>query len=396
MLTILVVNCGSSSLKYTLFKNQVELGTGLIEKIGFSQAIFTCICKDCKQGPVKLKVDNHTQAIKLMMSELVNRQIISSYKEIDAVGHRVVHGGPLYKDAALVNNQVLNNKVGRALAPLHQVNYVGIEACLQLMPNTPQVAVFDTAFHQTMPPRAYTYALPHQLSEKYNIRKYGFHGSSHKFVVKQAAKLLNKTLKQTNVITLHLGNGSSIAAVKQGKCIDTSMGLTPLAGVVMGTRCGDIDPAIVAFLMEKEQLSAGQVEELLNKKSGVLGLSGISNDMREIISQAKSGNKRAGLTLDVFVYNIQKYIGAYQAVVGGAEAIIFTAGIGEKSALLRKMICSGLEGIGIKLDNKKNQKAVSREMLIHAPGSKVKIAVIPTNEELMIAQETIRIIRKKK
>ncbi len=393
---ILVVNCGSSSLKYSLFQDQSELGSGLFEKIGSGRSLYTRVLQGQKQEAKSLELSNHAQAIKEMMNGLVQDQLVSSPEKIVAVGHRVVHGGPQFKDATLVNRDVLNNKIGRALAPLHQASYVGIEACIKMLPKTPQVAVFDTAFHQTMPAHAFTYALPHKLSEKYSIRKYGFHGSSHKYVTLEAAKLLKQKLARTNIITLHLGNGSSIAAVRRGRCLDTSMGLTPLAGVVMGTRCGDIDPAIVPFLMEKENLGTHQVDELLNKKSGVLGLSGISNDMREIMTKAKEGDRRARLAIDVFVYSIQKFIGAYHAVVGGAQALVFTAGIGEKSPVLRERICRGLEGLGLRVDAKKNKAAVGQKMAIHAKGSKIKILVIPTNEELMIAQETVRIVGRRK
>ncbi len=393
---ILVVNCGSSSLKYSLFQDQRELGSGLFEKIGTGRSTYTRLVQGQKQQARELELANHTQAIKEMMSWLVQDQLIKAPEKITAIGHRVVHGGPKFKDATLVDQEVLNNKIGRALAPLHQASYVGIEACMQMLPQTPQVAVFDTAFHQTMPAHAYTYALPHELSEKYSIRKYGFHGSSHKYVALEAAKLLKKKPAQTNIITLHLGNGSSITAVRRGRCLDTSMGLTPLAGVVMGTRCGDIDPAIVPLIMEKEQLDVHQVDALLNKKSGVLGLSGISNDMREVLAKAKEGHQRAQLAIDVFVYSIQKYIGAYHAVLGGAQALVFTAGIGEKSAALRERICRGLKGLGVLLDAKKNKAAIGKKMAIHARGSKIKILVIPTNEELMIAQETVRIVGRRK
>ncbi|MBN1595382.1 acetate kinase, partial [candidate division FCPU426 bacterium] len=313
--------------------------------------------------------------------------------DIEAVGHRVAHGGPDFTDSALVDMRVRGNHIARELAPLHQVNYDGIEAALKLLPHPPHVAVFDTAFHQTMPAKAFTYALPYQYYQDLKIRKYGFHGTSHQYVSWRAARFLKKSPSQLNVITLHLGNGSSVAAVKKGKCIDTSMGMTPLAGVVMGTRSGDIDPAIVAYIMEREHVSIQEVEEILNKKSGILGLSGVSNDLREVIAQAGQGNQRAKLALTVMAYSIQKYIGAYHAILGGAHAIVFTAGIGEKSAYMRKMVCAGLQELGLRLDPKKNQKAVSGERAIQAGNSKMKILVIPTREEYMIAQETRRLVR---
>jgi len=391
---ILVVNCGSSSLKYTLLNGETELGSGLVEKIGEKSSNFSRVVRGQKvTPPMTLAVANHEQAISLMMDWLVKDGLIASAGEIQAVGHRVVHGGPDYKDAALVDEKVRSNRIAMELAPLHQPNYEGIEATVKIMPATPQVAVFDTAFHQTMPAKAFTYALPYRYYSDLKIRKYGFHGTSHKYVSQRCAQLLKKPARQTNVITLHLGNGSSLAAVRRGECVDTSMGLTPLAGVVMGSRCGDIDPAIVPFIMEKEQIDPKRVDKLMNKESGLLGLSGVSNDLREVIAQADQGNERARLALDVFVYSIQKYIGSYFAVLDKTDALVFTAGIGEKSPLIRQRICQGLASLGVRLDPVKNRKAVSREMFIHHPRSKVKVAVIPTREEYMIAKETERVVR---
>ncbi len=390
---VLVINCGSSSLKYTLFSHDQERGSGLVEKIGEAGARHTRWVNNARRTPRAVTVANHEQAIRLMMDGLVRDRLLASASDIDAVGHRVVHGGSQYTDATLIDRGVLNNPIGRELAPLHQAVYTGIEACLKMMPRTPQVAVFDTAFHQTMPPKAFTYALPYRYYREYKIRRYGFHGTSHKYVSLRAAELLRQPPRKINVITLHLGNGSSLAAVRQGRCVDTSMGLTPLAGVVMGTRCGDIDPAIIPYLMEREGLTPRQMDALLNKQSGILGVSGVSNDLREVIAQAEQGRARARLALEVFAYSIQKYIGAYHAVLGRTDALVFTAGIGEKSPYLRKMIVQGLPGLGVKLDAGKNRRTLSREGFIHAAGSRVKVLVIPTREEYMIARETRRVAR---
>lgn len=390
---VLVINCGSSSLKYTLFQQDTELGSGLVEKIGAPDARHSRWVAGQRRTPRPVSVKNHEQAIRLMMAGLIQDRLLSSAQDIEAVGHRVVHGGSEYADAVLIDRRVRNNPIGRELAPLHQAVYTGIEACLKMIPRTPQVAVFDTAFHQTMPAKAYTYALPYRYYREKKIRRYGFHGTSHKYVSLRAAELLRRPASKVNVITLHLGNGASLAAVRQGRCVDTSMGLTPLAGVVMGTRCGDIDPAIIPYLMEREGLTPRQMDALLNKESGILGISGVSNDLREVIAQAERGRPRSQLALEVFAYSIQKYIGAYHAILGRTDALIFTAGIGEKSPVLRKMIVQGLPGLGVKLDAAKNRRMVSREGFIHATGSRVKVLVVPTREEYMIARETRRVAR---
>ncbi|MEW6516415.1 MAG: acetate kinase [candidate division FCPU426 bacterium] len=391
---ILVINTGSSSLKYTLFKGEEELASGLVEKIGERQSRFTRVVARRSRPAVEGPVANHEQAIGLMRDSLVEDGVVPSVQAIEAVGHRVVHGGPRYTDAALVDGEVLKNPIGRELAPLHRANYVGMEACLKMMPHTPQVAVFDTAFHQTMPAKAYTYALPYRYVTDLQIRKYGFHGTSHKYLAQRAAQVLRKPPASLNLITLHLGNGSSLAAVRGGRCVDTSMGLTPLAGVVMGSRCGDIDPAIIPYIMEREGLTPAQVDNLLNKQSGILGLSGVSNDLREVLAQAGKGNARAKLALEVFAYSIQKYVGAFAAVLGRVDALVFTAGIGEKSPPLRQAICQGLAGLGVRLQAAKNRALISREGHIHAPSSKVKVLVIPTREDYMIARETARIVAR--
>lgn len=391
---ILVINSGSSSLKYTLFDQEAELASGLIEKIGEAESTFTRRAGEEKKVTPPLQVENHERAIRLMMEALIADGMIADASAIEAVGHRVVHGGPDYTDAALVDRKVRGNRIAMDLAPLHKPNYIGMEACVKMMPDTPQVAVFDTAFHQTMPPKAYTYALPYRFFNEHKIRRYGFHGTSHKYVSQRAARLLRKPARSVNLITLHLGNGSSLAAIRGGRCVDTSMGLTPLAGVVMGSRCGDIDPAIVPYVMEREQLNPQQMDRLLNKESGILGLSGVSNDLREVIAKAEGGQARSRLALDVFAYSVQKFVGAYYAVLGKVEALVFTAGIGEKSPYLREAICRGLEGLGVKLDARKNRTTVSREGFIHASGSKIKVLVVPTREEYMIARETERVVNE--
>ncbi|NTV53734.1 MAG: acetate kinase, partial [Candidatus Firestonebacteria bacterium] len=344
---ILVVNSGSSSLKYTLFHEDEESASGLIEKIGEPMSHFSCKVGDQKKNLPSRHVADHEQAIELMMAQMIADKVIARPEDIFAVGHRVVHGGPDYTDAALVDDKVRGNEVAKELAPLHKPNYTGLDACVKMLPQTPQVAVFDTAFHQTMPPKAYIYALPYRFFTDYNIRRYGFHGTSHKYVAARAAELLRKKPQALNLITLHLGNGSSLSAVAGGCCVDTSMGLTPLAGVVMGSRTGDLDPAIVPFIMDREKLTPSQMDRLMNKESGILGLSGVSNDLREVIARAEEGHERSQLALDVFGYSIQKYIGAYHAVLGGAHALVFTAGIGEKSPYLRELICRGLVGLGV-------------------------------------------------
>jgi len=391
-LLILVINSGSSSLKYTLFQEEMELASGLIEKIGEASSTFSHRVGEEKKHLPPLQVKNHEQAIGLMMERLVADGVIPDASAIEAVGHRVVHGGPDYTDAALVDRKVMGNRVAMELAPLHRPNYVGMEACVRIMPKTPQVAVFDTAFHQSMPPKAYQYALPYRFFTQYKIRRYGFHGTSHKYVAQRAAEILGRPALRLNLITLHLGNGSSLAAVQGGQCVDTSMGLTPLAGVVMGSRCGDIDPAIVPFLMDREKLTPQQMDRVLNKESGILGVSGVSNDLREVITKAEEGHQRSRLALDVFAYSVQKYIGAYHAVLGDVAALVFTAGIGEKSPYLRDLICRGLSGLGVKLDPRKNRSVVSREAFIHASSSKIQVMVVPTREEYMIARETERVI----
>lgn len=390
---VLVVNCGSSSIKYQLFNMSDEsvLAKGLVERIGLEGAVLTHQPAGKDKVVITGDISNHSVGIKLVLEALTdaNHGVIASMKEIVAVGHRVVHGGEKFADSVLITPEVM-----RALeeciemAPLHNPpNILGINACAELMPGVPQVGVFDTAFHQTMPKAAFLYGLPYEAYEKYGVRRYGFHGTSHKYVSQRAAELMGQHMSNLRIITCHLGNGSSLAAIKYGKAIDTSMGFTPLEGLVMGTRCGEIDPAIIPFLMKKEGMTPDQMDEYLNKKSGVLGISGVSSDFRDIEDAAGEGNERAQLALDVFAYKVRKYVGGYVASMGGVDAIVFTAGLGENSIEMRDKICNGLEYLGTRIDHAKNNVR-GKAQEISVDGAKVKIFVIPTNEELVIARDT--------
>ncbi|CAB1243673.1 acetate kinase [Clostridiaceae bacterium BL-3] len=397
---ILVMNCGSSSLKYQLIdmKDENVLAKGLVERIGIKGSILTHRVNGQKHI-VEQPMEDHKVAVKLVLDALVDKEygVIDDMSEISAVGHRVVHGGERYAKSVLIDEKVMKAlKDCIPLVPLHNPpNIIGINACRQLMPDTPMVGVFDTAFHQTMPDYAYMYPLPYELYEKYKIRKYGFHGTSHRFVSIEAAKLMGKDIKELKIITCHLGNGASICAVDKGKSADTSMGFTPLAGLAMGTRCGDIDPAVIPFLMNATGLSINDIDVMMNKKSGVLGVSGVSSDFRDVESAANSGNKRAKLALDLYYHRVKSFIGAYAAVLNGVDAIVFTAGLGENSATSRAAVCGGLGYLGIKIDPEKNN--IRGEALeISTSDSKVKVFVIPTNEELMIARDTKDIVKNLK
>ncbi|MBZ9687764.1 acetate kinase [Clostridium estertheticum] len=393
---ILVINCGSSSLKYQLINMEDEncLEQGLIERIGSEGAGLTQKVEGREKYIVKQSMQDHKDAIKLVLQTLIDETngVIKSVDEISAVGHRVVHGGEYYSKSVLIDEKVMKAlKDCSKLAPLHNPpNITGINSCKALMPSTPMVAVFDTAFHQNMPEHAYIYALPYELYEENKIRKYGFHGTSHKYVSQVAAEMMNKDIKDLKIISCHLGNGASIAAISGGKSIDTSMGFTPLAGIAMGTRSGDIDPSIITFLMEELSLSPEQVTELLNKKSGVLGISGISSDFRDLWAAAKD-NKRAQLALDVFHYEVKKFICSYAGALGGVDCIIFTAGVGENSAKSREACCTGLEFLGVKIDSEKNN-VIGKAAEISTSDSTVKVFVIPTNEELTIARDTKEVV----
>ena len=397
---VLVINCGSSSLKYQLIDMATEesLAQGLVERIGIEGSVLTQKVEGKDKYIVKEEMKDHKDAIRLVLEALVdeNNGVIKSMDEISAVGHRVVHGGEKYKESVVINDEVKANiEECFKLAPLHNpANMIGIKACEELMPNTPMVAVFDTAFHGTMPEDAYLYALPYELYEKHGIRKYGFHGTSHKYVSQTCAEVMGRDIKDLKIITCHLGNGASLCAVKNGVSVDTSMGFTPLEGLAMGTRCGNIDPAIVTFLMKEEGLSVDEVNDLLNKKSGVLGISGISSDFRDIEDAAfNKDDRRAKLALKIFEYKIRTTIGAYAAAMGGVDAIVFTAGVGENGPETREKCLEGLEFLGVEIDREANNvRGKVRE--ISKAGCKVKAFVIPTNEELVIARDTLELIKK--
>lgn len=397
---ILIINAGSSSLKYQLMESEgaLVLAKGNCERIGIDHSFI----KHTKSGSDAVQLEtampSHSEAVQAVLQMLCSEEhgVIASMDEIDAVGHRVVHGGEAFASSALINDEVKQAiRDCYALAPLHNpANMTGIEACEKVMPGVPMVAVFDTAFHQTMPEEAYLYGLPYELYKEHGVRRYGFHGTSHGYVATRAAEFLGKKPEELKIVTCHLGNGSSIVAVDGGKGIDTSMGMTPLAGVLMGTRSGDIDAAIVKYLMDSGICkSVAEVDQLLNKKSGVLGVSGISSDFRDLCAAAEAGDARATLALDVFGYQIKKYVGAYAAAMGGLDVIVFTAGIGENTPEVRGRVCAGLEFMGVEIDEALNQKVRSSETELSTATSRVKVLVIPTNEELAIARETERLCR---
>jgi acetate kinase len=396
---ILVLNAGSSSVKYQLIipEEAKVLAKGLVERIGLAGAVLTHEPMDKPVVKLSGEILDHRIAIEYVLTILLspNHGVLKNKNEIDAVGHRVVHGGEAFSGSVLINDEVIK-EMTRCIdfAPLHNPpNLKGIAAAKALLPKVPQVGVFDTAFHQSMPPHSYIYGIPYVLYKRHGIRRYGFHGTSHRYVADRAARLLNKPLDQVKLITCHLGNGSSIAAVKQGKSVDTSMGFTPLEGLLMGTRTGDMDPAIILHIMSKEELTTSEMNSMLNKHSGVLGVSGLSSDMREI-EQNYTSNERVRLAFDIFVYRIKKYIGAYSAAMGGVDAIVFTAGIGENSSMVREMACQDLEFMGIQIDPQKNKETRKKEEIITTASSKVKVMVIPTNEELVIAIDTAEIVKK--
>ena len=396
-MNILVINCGSSSLKYQLINSETEgvLAKGLCERIGID-GMLTYQPEGGEKEKSEIAMPTHTEAINAVLAALTNEKsgVIKSLSEVGAVGHRVVHGGEKFTSSCLINDESMKAiEECNDLAPLHNpANMIGIRACQELMPGVPMVAVFDTAFHQTMPDVAYTYGIPYEYYEKYKVRRYGFHGTSHSYVSKRTAEIVGKPYDQMKIIVCHLGNGASISAVNCGKSVDTSMGLTPLEGLVMGTRSGDLDPAIIDFVGKKEGLSLDEMNEVLNKKSGMLGISGVSSDGRDLEAAAETGNKRAQLALDVFDYRVIKYIGAYAAAMNGVDAIAFTAGIGENNIKMRKDVCSSLTYLGVKLDEEKNNVR-GEERIISADDSKVQVLLVPTNEELAIARETLALVK---
>jgi len=393
---ILVINCGSSSLKYQFIdmENEEVIAKGLAERIGIDGSVLNHQPKGFDKVKIERPMPTHKEALQTVVDALRDKDygVIKDMGEITAVGHRVVHAGEKFAYSVLLKEEVMDAlKECISLAPLHNPpNIMGIEACKQIMPDVPMVGVFDTAFHQTMPKQSYIYPIPYEYYEKYRIRRYGFHGTSHKYVAERAAAMLGKPIEELKIITCHLGNGASITAVKNGVSVDTSMGFTPLEGLAMGTRSGNIDAAIIKFIMEKENISIAKADEILNKKSGVLGISGVSSDFRDIEEAANNGNERAQLALDVYVHYVKKYIGAYAAVMNGVDAIVFTAGLGENSASMRSSICKDMSYLGVELDEAKNNVR-GKETDVSKDGSKVRILLIPTNEELMIARDTAKL-----
>ena len=399
-MNVLVINCGSSSLKFQLINAESEevLAKGICERIGIDGRL-TYQPEGGEKEKSEKAMPTHTEAIQFVIEALTNPEtgVVNSLDEIRAVGHRMVHGGEKFASSVVITDEVKKAvEECNDLAPLHNpANLIGVAACENLMPNTPMVAVFDTAFHQTMPPKAYMYGLPYEYYEKYKVRRYGFHGTSHSFVSKRAAELLGKAYDETKTIVCHLGNGSSVTAVLNGKSVDTSMGLTPVEGLVMGTRCGDIDPAIMEFLAHKLDLDVDGVMKILNKDSGVYGLSGgLSSDFRDLTDASLAGDKKAQIAMEVFSYRVAKYIGAYVAVMNGVDDIVFTAGIGENDDIVREQVCSYLGYLGIEFNTELNKGLRGKETELSMPGSKVKVFVIPTNEELAIARETLELVRK--
>ena len=395
-MNVLVINCGSSSLKFQLINSDTEavLAKGLCERIGIDGRL-TYQPEGGEKTTEDKAMPTHTEAIQYVIDALTDaeRGVVGSLEEIGAVGHRLVHGGEKFASSAVITDEMIKAvEECNDLAPLHNpANLIGVDACKKLMPNTPMVGVFDTAFHQTMPEKAYMYGLPYEYYEQYKVRRYGFHGTSHSFVSKRTAEILGESYDNLKTIVCHLGNGASICAVENGKSVDTSMGLTPLEGLVMGTRSGDIDPAILEFLAKKEGMDITELMNMLNKKSGVQGMSGLSSDFRDLAAGAKDGNKRAQIAIDVFAYRVAKYVGAYTAAMNGVDAIAFTAGIGENDGSIRAKVCEYLGYLGIEIDAEANAKR-GEEVIISTPDSKVKVLVVPTNEELAIARETVALV----
>ncbi len=396
-MNVLVINCGSSSLKYQLIDSETEavLAKGLCERIGIDGRLVYQKAGNDKEI-TEASMPTHKEAIQMVLEALTNEKTgaIKSLEEVNAIGHRIVHGGEKFASSAIITDEMIKTvEECNDLAPLHNpANLIGIRVCAELMPNVPQVGVFDTAFHQTMPAKAYLYGLPIEYYKNYKVRRYGFHGTSHSFVSKRAVEFLSLDKDNSKVIVCHLGNGSSISAVQNGKCVDTTMGLTPLEGVVMGTRSGSIDPAIVEYIAKKENLDLAGVMNVLNKKSGLQGMSGVSSDMRDLRAAAAEGNEDAKNAIEVLCYGIAKYVGGYVAAMNGVDAIVFTAGIGENVGMIREKVCSYLGYLGVTIDAKANE-AMGEEVVISGADSKVKVAVIPTNEELAICRDTVALVK---
>ena len=398
---ILVLNCGSSSVKYKLLdmESNEELGSGGVEKIGMKGSFLKHVRKDGQKVILKGEILEHQLAVEYILGILTSEKhgAISSLEEINAVGHRVVHGGEKFNSSVLITDEVIQKIVECIdIAPLHNPpNLAGINAINELLPNVPQVAVFDTAYHQTMPDYAYMYGIPYSLYKKYGVRRYGFHGTSHRYVSRRACEFLGLDYNNTKMITAHIGNGASVTAIENGKSVDTSMGFTPIEGLMMGTRSGDVDLGVVTFLMEKEMIGAASVSTLFNKHSGVLGISGLSSDMRDIENAIEEGNERAKLALDMYEYRIKKYIGSYIAALNGIDVLVFTGGVGENQTGTRQKVADSLGFMGVKIDNELNAKSIGKEILLSTPESSVKVVVIPTDEEFMIASDTLEIVTKK-
>lgn len=396
---ILVLNCGSSSIKYKLYDMDDEsvLAQGGVERIGIEGAFLKLTLPNGEKKQIMHDMPDHKEGVNFVFQTLLDPELgaISSLDEIDAVGHRIVQGGDLFEKSCLVDQKVEDGIESLCdLAPVHNAGHLkGIRAVDHLMPNVPQVTVFDNAFHSTMPAYAYLYAVPYEIYEKYHVRRYGFHGTSHRYVSHRVAEIMGRDIRDLKIITCHIGNGASVAAIKDGKVMDTSMGLTPLAGVMMGSRSGDIDASAVTYIMDKLGKTPQQMADYLNKESGVLGISGISSDMRDVEAAAKEGNERAKLALQMYAYRIKKYIGAYAAAMGGVDVIVWTAGVGENQTGMRADACEGLEFLGIEIDREKNAAVRSREELISTPESKVKVYVVPTDEEIVIARDTMELVK---
>ncbi len=398
-MNVLVINCGSSSLKYQLINSESEevLAKGLCERIGINGSAITHQPKDGDKVTSEVEMKDHTQAVSYVIEKLTDKEVgvISSLEEIDAVGHRVVHGGEKFASSVVITDEIIKAiEECNDLAPLHNpANLIGINSCKEIMPNVPMVAVFDTAFHQTMPKKAFLYGLPYEYYEKHKVRRYGFHGTSHDYVSGRCGEILGKKREDLNIVVCHLGNGASVSAVQKGKSVDTSMGLTPLEGLIMGTRSGDMDPAIITYVSEKEHISAKEVIDICNKKSGMLGLSkGVSSDFRDLAAAEEAGNEYAKDALETYAYRVAKYIGAYAIGMQGLDAVVFTAGIGENNVNLRARICEYLSIFDTRIDNEKNNIR-GEEVIISTPDSKVKVLVVPTNEELAIARETVALVK---
>ena len=399
-MNILVLNCGSSSIKYKLYNmdDHSVMAAGGVERIGLDEAFVKVTLPNGEKKKIMHDMPDHREGVNFVFSLLTDKEIgvIKDLNEIDAVGHRIVQGGDIYEKSVIVDEEVEKNIESLCdLAPVHNAGHLkGIRAVDHLMPNVPQVCVFDNAFHSTMPDYAYLYGIPYDLYEKYHVRRYGFHGTSHRYVSQRVCEYLGRDIKTQRIITCHIGNGASVSAVKFGECVDTSMGLTPLAGVMMGSRSGDIDPSAVTYLMDKLGMKPQEMADFLNKKSGMLGISGVSSDMRDVSNAAQEGNKRAQLALDMYSYRIKKYIGSYAAAMGGVDIIVWTAGVGENQIDIRMNACSDLEFLGVKMDAKANEVR-GEEAIISAPDSKVTVCVIPTDEEIVIAQDTMNLVTKK-